>query len=328
MAHQINLPSLVHEGKTMFLALANDLALLPGVQVITSLDQRVVSTMEVPNSIRCEQALPDQDGNQFRRLASQADIALVVAPEIGLALKKTAQWLAEVGCQSFGPKPDTLTEASDKLAMARLWQNAGVPCIPTEVWTKESVLPSTRSVLKLSCGAGSWGNRVVTCAAEASAVLDWATSQGLGDVLVQPFMQGVPISVAALVGEKQTLWLEPCAQILATDNSLGYRGGYLPLEPELRKRAHQLGTRALGCWSGLRGWTGLDILLGKNPDGVDDLVVELNPRCTTSYAGLQKLCQNNLVSVWLDVLQGRAASVTWRFGEVKWTNTGKVEVVS
>lgn len=311
----------------MFLALAEDLAAIPEVQVSTTIDLRVVQPGELPPGIFWEPAKADPLGDQFRSFAARCDQALVVAPEVGMALVKTGLWLRDAGCPSMGPDPEILEQAGNKAIMARKWREAGVPTIPTRVWQKGDRLPAFRSVIKLACGAGSLGNRVVSNSQEADTVLAWAHSESLGDVLVQPFMPGIPISVAALVGQGQATWLEPCAQILSDDGSLGYRGGRVPLGDSFRQRAHHLGKRALACWPGLRGWTGLDMLLGDNPDGSDDVVVELNPRCTTSYAGLRRFSRVNLASVWMDTLQGRKPIIEWGDRQVCWTNAGKWEIV-
>ncbi|MFM8931323.1 MAG: ATP-grasp domain-containing protein [Gemmataceae bacterium] len=327
MAHHPELPSLVNEGKTMFLALAKDLATIPGFQVITSIDRRVVGPGELPASVSWEPAVPSPEGDQFRSLASRCDIALVIAPEVGMALSKTAEWLRQAGCRSMGPSPDVLRNAGNKSVMARIWDENNVPSIPTRFWRKGDVLPAPRSVVKLACGAGSWGNRVVGSIQEADAVLDWAESHGLGEVLVQPLLAGFPLSVAALVGPSQSVWLEPCAQFLSNDGGLGYRGGEVPLDAGLRSRALCLGRRALACWPGLRGWTGLDMLMGAAQDGSEDRVVELNPRCTTSYSGLRKLARTNLAQAWYETIQGGNPVVEWGNWRVRWTNQGKAEVI-
>ncbi len=312
----------------MFLALAMDLAQIPGAQVLTSIDPRVVKPEELPDSIAWEPAFPSPGGEQFRSLASRCDIGLVIAPEVGMALSKTAEWLRQAGCPSMGPTPELLQEAGNKAIMARVWEENKVPTIPTRFWQPGDKLPAIPSVVKLACGAGSWGNRVVRTVQEADEVLDWAQRYDLGQVLVQPWVAGYPLSVAALVGPSQTVWLEPCAQFLSGDGRLGYRGGETPLDPEIRSRAHALGRQALSCWPGIRGWTGLDMLMGSATDGSQDRVVELNPRCTTSYSGLRKLARTNLAQAWYETIKGGKPVVEWGTGRVRWTNQGKSEWVS
>jgi len=75
----------------------------------------------------------------------------------------------------------------------------------------------------------------------------------------------------------------------------------------------------------LRGFVGVDLVLGMAANGSDDVVIEINPRVTTSYVGLRRLCEGNLAGVWLDLLRGRdTAPLSWRPGRVRFTAEGNV----
>ena len=65
-----------------------------------------------------------------------------------------------------------------------------------------------------------------------------------------------------------------------------YRGGRLPLPPTLMERATRLGKQTIACIPGLRGFVGVDLVLGQ--DAADDRVIEVNPRVTTSAVGLRQ----------------------------------------
>ena len=330
LAHEKMIPSLYNEGRTMFIALARDLAEMPDVQVVTSLDERVVSSCMLPKDIIWTSALSDRDGFYFRRIAKDCDLALVVAPEVGDALWLSAAWLAEAGCPSLGPDKVTLKKASDKGFMSALWENAGVPCIPTTQLNRSIniKLPAFECVVKLARGAGSWGNRVIRSIDEAQAMLDWAEKGDLGSVLIQPYMKGIPTSIAALVGpdSKDPKMLIPCLQILSDDGKLSYKGGRTPLSKNQSVRVTQLGRKALACMDGLLGWIGIDILLGAADDGSADLVVELNPRCTTSYAGLRHIFHGNLAEAWITTVQGSTLEMAWLSRGVQWDNQGNIKL--
>jgi predicted ATP-grasp superfamily ATP-dependent carboligase len=60
----------------------------------------------------------------------------------------------------------------------------------------------------------------------------------------------------------------------------------------------------------------VDVILGDGPAG--DVVVEINPRLTTSYVGLRALAVDNLVAAMLRVAEGRPAGVNWRAGRAEW----------
>jgi predicted ATP-grasp superfamily ATP-dependent carboligase len=78
--------------------------------------------------------------------------------------------------------------------------------------------------------------------------------------------------------------------------------------------------RAAACIPGLRGYVGFDVLI---PDAAPNrpLLVEVNPRLTTSYVGYRALAEQNLAE-WL---LGRSKErLTWRAGRVNFDACGTV----
>ena len=51
--------------------------------------------------------------------------------------------------------------------------------------------------------------------------------------------------------------------------------------------------------SGLWGFVGVDLILGADAEGREDLAIEINPRLTTSYVGLRALLHGNLAGLML-----------------------------
>ena len=102
-----------------------------------------------------------------------------------------------------------------------------------------------------------------------------------------------------------------------------YVGGRVPLVSELVDRATELGRRAVAAVPGLRGFVGVDLILG-----ADDRVVEINPRLTTSYIGLRHLTRDNLAACWLSILRGDdVAAPSWSDGELVFSSRGEVRAM-
>jgi hypothetical protein len=53
------------------------------------------------------------------------------------------------------------------------------------------------------------------------------------------------------------------------------------------------------------------MVLGDDPDGGDDCVIEINPRLTTSYAGLRVAARTNLAEAMLDVAAGKTPDLSF-----------------
>jgi tyramine---L-glutamate ligase len=85
---------------------------------------------------------------------------------------------------------------------------------------------------------------------------------------------------------------------------LTYRGGSLIREPVLAERATSLALRAIETLPPALGYVGVDLVLGEAPDGSDDVVIEVNPRLTTSYVGLRAVMKQNLAQAMVSAAAG------------------------
>lgn len=300
----------------MLSALVEDFQRLADCEVSTLLDQQCP---ELGHD--CVKA-GSFDNDLFRRLASEADATLVIAPETDGILSQLSLAVIESGGTLLGCEPSAIDLCADKKALAELWQQLGVPT-PETINPLE--FPGFPVVLKPRDGAGSQATFLIRdrqswqeCWRQARAELPES------DFLVQRFAVGQPASIAFLVGPAASglvVPLMPAAQLLSADGRFHYLGGEVPLSPALARRAVELGQRAVGCVKGLLGYVGVDLILGAD----DDLAIEINPRLTTSYLGLRRLFQGNLAQAMWDVFLGRdVGALAWENGTVQFTNAGQL----
>src|SRR5262249_34540847 len=119
--------------------------------------------------------------------------------------------------------------------------------------------------------------------------------------------------------------LVPARQWLSADGRFHYLGGELPLPEPWAHRAADLARRALSVIKGLRGYIGVDLVLGEKVDGSGDQVMEINPRLTTSYVGLRVLAQSNLAEAMLHLALGKTTSkLDWRPITVRFWPDGRI----
>jgi hypothetical protein len=135
----------------------------------------------------------------------------------------------------------------------------------------------------------------------------------------------MPASVAVLCGPEGPVFLPACGQTLSTDGRFAYLGGYTPLAPTLGERAARLARRGVAALPPALGYIGFDLVLGESERGQDDVIVEVNPRLTTSYVGLRAACRANLGEAMLRVASGQSPGPL-RFGSevVRFTASGDV----
>jgi predicted ATP-grasp superfamily ATP-dependent carboligase len=297
-----SMPSLQTEGWAMLSALLDDLAQCPGVRVSTLLDGQFTP----PARIAVQRVQADTEEAMFRKLAAAADGTLVIAPEFDDLLATRSHWVEESGGRLLGSSPPAIRVTADKLLLSRLWSAKGVPT------------PAPARTYPLVCkprfGAGSQATFLVqdeeglTQARRRAAAEGWS-----GELMLQAYTPGRAASVAFLAGEREKHGLPAVEQRLSRDGRFHYLGGRLPLSEDLDRRARRLAGRAVECVEGLRGWFGVDLVLGDATDGSDDMAIEINPRLTTSYLGLRRLARFNLAEALLAVATG-SAPPSWEWG--------------
>jgi tyramine---L-glutamate ligase len=304
------------EGWAMLSALAADFGRVPGAHITTLLHHGVRQRL----GHNCVHMGAGEERDSFRRLARAADFCLVIAPEFDDLLAARGAWVQEAGGRLLGATVDAIRLTADKLALAQHLHRHGVPTPATVPLEGSLASVSFPAVCKPRHGAGSRATFLVNKVSELAGVVAVAEAEMPGaDRIVQPFMPGLSASVSFLLGPGRMVPLAPAAQELSADGRFHFRGGRLPLEGGLAERAVHLGRRAIESVSGLRGYAGVDLVLGEKTDGSLDYIIEINPRLTTSYIGLRRLARGNLADALLEVFAGREVWLEWNAGPVCFT---------
>jgi predicted ATP-grasp superfamily ATP-dependent carboligase len=308
--------SLRTEGRAMLAAVLADLARVPGVRPVTLL--AAGENEDLPR-VLVRHADRATEPTVFRKLAGRCAATLVIAPECDGLLEQRCRWVEEVGGRLLGPTSAAVASTGDKLELARLLRDAGVPTPPCERLPGHGDFPA---VCKPRHGAGSQATFLVRNPADLAECLVQARAEGWeGELLVQRFVPGSAASVAFLLGPGQEVALLPAVQHLSADGRFRYLGGSVPLPVELAARAVHLGRQAVRAVPGLRGYVGVDLVLGE----AADWVIEINPRLTTSYVGLRALAASNLAEALLRVVDGEpAGELRWRPRSVRFYPDGAV----
>jgi predicted ATP-grasp superfamily ATP-dependent carboligase len=129
--------------------------------------------------------------------------------------------------------------------------------------------------------------------------------------------------------------------ILIDDGGFRYLGGAGPLPPDKSARARSLAVRAVSavlqstdepvqrCEFGeqppIAAYFGVDLVLADDP--ASDVVIEINPRLTTSYVGLRQLVDGNLAAAMLDLASGDNPTLSWRAAQVQFDPSGNATLV-
>lgn len=321
---------LLPEGRAMLLALLEDLTALDGVSVTTVMHEAVASQApELPKLAISLVQTAAEGRDCYRRLIADADVVLVLAPETGGLLQDLVQ---DAGEKALNCTPAAIALCSDKLQLAEHCIAHGVPTIPTRLvnWSKE-VSNQHVYVVKPRDGAGC--DRTFLVRGNGG----WRRAQSQYEqnhsaAIQQPLCAGRPVSVAGLFRPTGIDLLPVAEQDIGCGGAFGnqyhYRGGNLParITPAQSAAVHALVRRAAATLPGLRGYVGFDVILPRETPE-EPLLVEINPRLTTSYVGYRQLCEQNLMTAILNP-NGTAPPLHWCNRAVTFHKGGDILVLS
>src|SRR5690606_20534539 len=129
------------------------------------------------------------------------------------------------------------------------------------------------------------------------------------------------VSVSVIVNGNELIVLPAVAQDISIE-SCTYRGGSGPLCEKWQRRCAALAQRAIAAMPPYpRGFIGLDLVLGE--DSSSDVIIEINPRLTTSYVGLRHMIAGNPAARLLGLESGSVQCMA-ASDSVRWTRDGHV----
>ena len=312
--------SLLTEGAAMLTALAADLLAIDGSRVSVLRDMRW-DDLALPGCEIVEVHSKSHHDDELARLAKLADHTIVVAPETDNVLLLANQLVRQAGGRLLAASDGFVVVASDKQRTADLLAAGGVPVPEARLLdADEERLPKDfpyPAVLKPVLGAGSQHTLLVAHAEDQPPPYSWPRR-------LERFCPGIAASVAFLCGPNGNCALPACRQHLSSDGRFTYKGGSRILEPPLVQRATTLADRALAALPSAVGYVGVDLVLGKAGDGSEDVVIEVNPRLTTSYVGLRTIAESNLAAAMLEVATGRSTTLRFSDSAVEFLADGTV----
>lgn len=198
----------------------------------------------------------------------------------------------------------------DKLALAEHFEAHSLSTIPTRHVDLESNSADWTwpIVLKPRDGAGSCLTFLIRGQHDWEQAVQSYREAGASDrCLCQPFMSGRTLSVGvniSLDGERMEV-LPVGEQHLSGDGRFRYLGGTIParISAVESDEIQELVLSACNTIRGLAGYIGFDLILS---DAGRPVIVEINPRLTTSYIGYRRLVSTKIPLAWFAPLEAEA----------------------
>lgn len=282
LAGQVLPASLLAEGRLMLQALLDELKLLPEIQVLLPLDARC-KDLNLPANVEVFPVTAADDHKQvLNRLLSMSDALWPIAPETDAILAGLAKQAVDLQKTVFLSDPETVALCADKLATYQCLKAYGIPVVESLSLLHVNALPFTAAVLKPRDGVGCEGNFIISDQAQFQSV---SQSINAENYLVQPLMAGIAVSLSCLF-KKGSAWLLTTnqQQILIQNHRFCLQACEVNTQNIQRAFYLDLIRHVAMAMPGLWGYIGIDLL---ETAEFGPLILEINPRLTTSYAGIR-----------------------------------------
>lgn len=292
----------------MVRALVNDLLKCPDVEVLLTRDERLPALDAAVRTywVRAGEPL----ANAWRACMAEADAVWPIAPETDGILEGLCHAVQGAGRLLLNSRPEAVAMATSKFATLAQLKAHGVPTVPTWWIDQPPPVPGTQWVVKPDRGAGCRDTRLITDPAELFRL---GSAHSGPDWVVQSYLPGRAASLSLLVGDTGSCVLGCNLQrVVLIDDRFTLLGCVVNGLDWPEVLGAMLGRQVVAALPGLWGYLGVDFILTE----AGPVVLEVNPRLTTSYVGLSRSIGRNVAGMVLDQLDPACPSpVGWLGGQ-------------
>jgi tyramine---L-glutamate ligase len=304
--------SILAEGYAMLRSITSDFR-SAGHEVTVLLDERI-TRFNPP--LDADYTVTVFSGEEPQRIisttASTTDAILIIGPETDQILQKLVRTVEQTGRISLNCTPDAIAALSGKAQLTDFLKKNGYATPKTLVLetndkteTLQTAITSNLTfplVFKPLDGTSCNAISRIKAPEEIEAAVQKIRTQSIcHQFIVQEYVTGLAASVSLISNGSKAVAVSLNKQQITLQGPEGescYEGGCVPLDHPLKARALSMAEHLVESFFGLRGYVGVDVVLGD--DSV--YIVDVNPRLTSSYVGLHVTCALNLAQSIVDAI--------------------------
>ncbi len=285
---------LKREGQLMLQALLNDLSEVSGIEVQVILDHRI-NTIKLPkNATVYPVHSTDHYQTILKNRLDQSTVFWPVAPETDGILYQLVALGKQMDNKVLASSPEVISLCSSKYDTLKHLYHQHISVAQTHTLSAFAAVNDQDYVIKPDDGIGAENIQVV----KGSKLVDVDAENT--NLIVQPRLDGDHLSLSCLCKEGQAWLLSVNRQLITrSDNSFEFTGCEVNIstvdDENMRCLINQVAMSMPGLW----GYIGIDLII--TPQG-ELVVMEINPRLTTSYAGIKKATGMNVSALVLGML--------------------------
>lgn len=275
-------------------ALLRDLANLP-YKINMTVDVRLA--MPMLNSEWFEIKHHQNVWDIWLSIMQEADALILIAPESDGILLKLTKMASQHKALILGCKEADVALFGDKMATYLALKAAGIATIDSYLLNTVTTFAESKYIVKPIDGAGCSETYFFACQKDLSNWLKNTIKDKKEGYIIQPFMEGTAASISCLMQKGSAYMLSCNEQFISVEhNQLTFNGCLINGMQAYSSMLEQLANQVAAAFPQLAGYVGIDVILSNNKL----YIVEINPRITTSYAGLSEATGLNVTALLID----------------------------
>ncbi len=289
--------SLLQEGYLMRNALLDDLGIIADLELLVLQDERLaLNDAALGIGMQYVQITQTVDLQTFLSARqSDYDAVWLIAPETDGILAQWCQFFSEQSKYLFTSAQQAVAICQDKLGTSKLLQQAGIASVPSRLYDFTAMDEFAGWVIKVNDSVGCDQVFLIARGQDGARLL--AQLAVAKTYIIQPFIKGRSLSLSCLFYQGNAYYI--CCNQQHTEieqQQFVLTACKVNIQNNHAEKYQALCQAVAEAIPQLFGYVGIDFI---ETETGENLILEINPRLTTSYAGIKAALGVNIAELVL-----------------------------